>query len=30
VLELQDDRPIDKITVFLDPDSQGTFEIFGA
>jgi hypothetical protein len=30
VLELKDDRPIDKITIFMDPDSQGTFEIFGA
>jgi hypothetical protein len=30
VLELQDDRPINKIIVIMDPDSQGTFEIFGA
>jgi hypothetical protein len=30
VIELRDDRPINKIIVFTDPDSQGTFEIFGA
>ncbi|MBA3820444.1 MAG: hypothetical protein H0X17_16250 [Deltaproteobacteria bacterium] len=30
VIELKADRPIDKIIVFLDPDSKGTFEIFGA
>ena len=30
VIELKEDRPIKQITVFLDPDSQGTFEIFGA
>lgn len=30
VVELKDNRPINKITVFLDPDSQGTFEILGA
>ena len=30
VLELKDDRPINKIIVIMDPDSQGTFEIFGA
>jgi hypothetical protein len=30
VLELKDDRPINKISIFLDPDSKGTFEIFGA
>ncbi|MDQ3367118.1 MAG: hypothetical protein M3680_16975 [Myxococcota bacterium] len=30
VIELKADRPIDRIIVFLDPDSNGTFEIFGA
>src|SRR5512139_3787273 len=29
VIELKEDRPIQNIVVFLDPDSQGTFEIFG-
>lgn len=30
VIELREDRAISKITVILDPDSTGTFEIFGA
>jgi hypothetical protein len=29
VVELKIERPIDKIIVHLDPDSRGTFEIFG-
>ena len=30
VVELRENRPIEKIIFFIDPDSQGTFEIFGA
>ena len=30
VIELQESRPIEKIMIFMDPDSGGTFEIFGA
>ena len=29
VIELKENRPIRKIIVFIDPDSQGTVEIFG-
>jgi hypothetical protein len=29
VVELKDERPIDKIIVYIDPDSKGTVEIFG-
>ncbi|HLL23240.1 MAG TPA: hypothetical protein VK427_13980 [Kofleriaceae bacterium] len=30
VVELKEDRPIQTISIFLDPDSQGTFTVFGA
>lgn len=30
VIELKEDRPIKQISIFIDPDSQGTFEILGA
>ena len=30
VIELREDRPIDKIIVFIDPDTDGHFQIFGA
>ena len=30
VVELRDERPIEKIDVFMDPDSTGQIEIFGA
>lgn len=30
VVELRENRPIEKIIFFMDPDSKGTFEIFGA
>lgn len=30
VIELKVDRPIQKVTLILDPDSQGVVEIFGA
>ena len=30
VIELRNDRPIEKITIITDPDSRGVVEIFGA
>ena len=30
VIELKTDRPIQKVTLILDPDSKGIVEIFGA
>lgn len=30
VVELREQRPISRIIVFIDPDTQGTFEVLGA
>lgn len=30
VIELREQRPISRIIVFIDPDTQGTFEVLGA
>ena len=30
VIELRDERPIQKVTIIVDPDSKGVVEIFGA
>jgi hypothetical protein len=30
VIELKSDRPVEKIIIFMDANSTGTFEIFGA